>query len=290
MPRILFNRWAKSSSFTTSEIELLERLLLHESPESRKLLKQAQQPPYVVRNTVGNAGYEARIPYLGDNSLLVEADCDIESPTVEITDSQSGRQLRFSTVILRGGFLFGLRGLAVDGRAWPRTWRAGSEIKLPDEVFTWLDALKSPLDAEAMSAALKDLVKWSGADWDRFSDQQRACLRLAPPSSDAQIAQCAARLRTSLPDQYVQFVKITNGFGIQRGRTYEVLGTNDIDYFDESRLWIGITPLYEDGYVALRNKDGSVNCYLLSPDGRANIIGDLRQHVRESLEWEGADQ
>lgn len=290
MPRILFNRWAKSLSFTPSEIQLLEELLPQESRDARKLLKQAQQAPYVVRNTVGNAGYEARIPYLEDDSFLVEADCDIESPTVEITDSQSGRQLRFSTVILRGGFLFGLRGITVDGGAWPRTWRAGSEIKQPAEVFTWLHTLTSPLAAESTSAVLKELAEWSGADLDQISDQQRACLRLAPPASDTQIAQCAARLRTTLPDQYIQFVKITNGFAIQRGRPYEVLGTNDIDYLDESGLWIGITPLYEDGYVTLRNEDGSANCYLLSPDGRANTIGDLRQHVRESLEWEDADQ
>lgn len=290
MPRVLFNRWTKSASFTSSELQVLEMLLPQESPVARKLLKQAQQAPYVVRKTVGNAGYEARIPYLEDDSFLVEADRDIESPTIEITDSQSGRQLRVSTVILRGGFLFGLRGIAVNGEAWPRTWRVGSKIERPAEVLTWLDALISPLAAESTSAVLKKLVEWSAAAFDRISDQQRACLRVTSPASDAQITQCAASLRTTLPDQYIQFVKITNGFGIQRGRPYEVLGTNDIDYLDESELWIGITPLYEDGYIALRNQDVAANCYLLSPDGRANKVGDLRQHVRESLEWEDADQ
>lgn len=290
MPRILFNRWAKSSSFTPSEIRLLETLLPQESPEARKLLNQARQTPYVGRKRIGKSGYEARIPYLDDDSLLVETDRDVESPTVEITDSQSGRQLRFSTVILRGGFLLGLRGIAVDGGAWPRTWRAGSEIDRSADVITWLDALTYSLGAESASAVLKELVEWSGADLGRIPDQHKACVRLTPASSDTQIAACASRLRTTLPDQYVDFVKITNGFGIQLGRPYEVLGTNDIDYLDESELWIGITPLYEDGYVALRNKDGCADCYLLSPDGRATSIGDLRQHIRKSLEWEDGDQ
>jgi hypothetical protein len=145
------------------------------------------------------------------------------------------------------------------------------------------------MDPESTSTVLEQLVDWSGADVGRVSEDQKRCVRLAPPSSHNQIWQCEARLRTTLPEQYIQFVKITNGFGIRRGKPYEVLGTNDVDYLDESELWIGITPLYEDGYVALRKEHDSADCYLLSPDGRTRKIGDLRQHVRESLEWEVAD-
>jgi hypothetical protein len=91
-----------------------------------------------------------------------------------------------------------------------------------------------------------------------------------------------------LSDLYKELVRITNGFGIKRGRPYEILGTLDIDYLDEARQWVGITPLYEDGYVAMKCSDGilSAMCYLLARDGAIHEIGDLKKHVRDSLMWD----
>ena len=285
MRAVLFNRWAKSSSFTASEIQVLEKLVPQDSPEAFALLSQAKQAPYVVRKVIENSGYEATIPYLEDDSLLIEAEESIVSPSVETDDSRSGRRLRFSTAVLRGGFLLGLRGTAVDGNAWPRKWCAGSEVTQAKEIFTWLDTITPLMEPETASAVLIKLIDWSNADRGRVSEHRQHSIRFALPASEDEVVQCEARLRTTLPDQYKEFVTIVNGIGIRRGRPYEILGTDDLEYLDDSRQWIGVTPLYEDGYVALRNEDKSANCYLLTADGCTNKIGDLRQHVRDSLEW-----
>lgn len=285
MPARMFNRWSQSSSFTSSELLVLETLLPQNSSNARLLLRQARQAPHVRRKLAGRAGYQATIPYLQDDSLLVDVDRTIESPSVEAVYSISGRRLRFWTAVLRGGFLLGLKGTAVDGQPWPRTWGVGAEIIQTDEVLNWLAQLKPAMDTESSLAVFKKLATWCHADAAQISQRHRIRLHFAPPASDVQVAQCESRLRTTLANQYKQFVKIANGFTVRRGRPYEVLGTNDIEYLDCSGHWIGLTPLYEEGYVALRNNDPSATCYLLSPNRRATKIGDLRQHVRESLEW-----
>ncbi len=285
MPPSMFSRWSKSKTFTPSEMPVLEKLLHQSSSVAKKLFKQAQQAPFVVRRIVGNAGYESTIPYIEDASLLIETDHNIESPYVETVDLRSGRQLRFSTAIARGGFLLGLRGTATDGKTWPRAWCIGSEITQQEEVSWWLNAITPAMDIESAAGVLRELVTWSGVDTKQISEYQKRGIRLSSPASVDEITQCEARLKTVLPDQYKHFVHISNGFGLLRGRPYEVLGTDDIDYLDELQLWIGITPLYEDGYVALRNENGPGTCYLLSPDGRVSEIGDLKRHIRESLEW-----
>jgi hypothetical protein len=286
MPAVWFNRWAKSSAFTTSELRILEALLVQSSLIGRKLLKQAQQAPYVLRVTKGNEGYEATIPYVEDHTLLVDIDRNVQSPIVETSDPESGRRLRFSTTIIRGGFLSGLKGTVIDGRPWPRKWNIGSEIVRPQQVPTWLDALESPVDGLTASEVLRKLVDWSGADSSRLVNQWQNRLRLSLPASDYEIAECERRLSITLPSQYREFVRITNGFGINNGRPYEVLGTNDVVFIDQSRKWVCITPLYEDGVVAMRCKDDVPKCFLLASGGRLQEVGDLRQHIRDSLIWD----
>jgi hypothetical protein len=67
-----------------------------------------------------------------------------------------------------------------------------------------------------------------------------------------------------------------------------VLGSSDIEFLDDSKEWVGVTPLYEEGFVALRCQNGRMSdtCFLLSPQGHVQEIGDLKTHVRDSLLWE----
>ncbi len=283
MLRFWFGGWRRSASFTPSEMKVLEALLPAEAPGATKLLKQAQEAPYVLREMVGQTGYAATIPYVEDASWIVDLEFDIESPVVELTDAKSGKRLGFSTRVSRGGFLFGLRGETCDGSHWPKNWCIGSEITCPPELATWLEPVRSVEQLDM--GTLKELMTWSGARPERVHEQLDL-LRLHPPATDEEIAECESRLKTALPRQYKDFVKICNGFRIRRGRAYEVLGTNDLDYLEDS--WIGITPLYEDGYVAFRDCGDPYrcDCYLLAPHQAPVLIGDLRQHVRESLEWD----
>ena len=264
-------------------MEVLDFLLPNHVPGARKLLEQARQAPYVLRQLVGKSGYMATIPYVEDSSLLVELDDDIESPTVQLIDANSGRKLHFSTAVSRGGFLFGLRGITYDGARWPKKWQVGSPITCSTDPALWLGPLQCT--AELDVTILNALIAWCGAN-PELVYKQRDILRLRRPASDRDIANCESRLKISLPDMYKEFVKICNGFSIYRGRPYEMLGTRDIDYLDD--LWLGITPLYEEGYVAFRRCEDitKCDCYLLQPHRSPVMIGDLRQHVRESLEWD----
>ena len=94
MAGIWFTRWAKSSSFTQDEFKVIEKLVPQTSALADKLLKQAKHAPYVVRRVVGSAGYEATIPHLTDDSLLVAVGQNIESPSLEAIDKKTGRHLQ----------------------------------------------------------------------------------------------------------------------------------------------------------------------------------------------------
>lgn len=281
----LFGRWRKSAAFTPSELEVLKQLIPEVSAEATALLTQAKTAPFVARKTIGNSDYEARIPFLEDDSALIEVSEDVESPQIEITEKETRRLLGFSTVILRGGFLMGLRGKALDGHSWPKDWNMGSVALRPPEVFTWLNVLIPDIAPGLSIRILEELVDWSQTDRSIVRDLQLSSFRFAKPATTVDICECEKRLAATLPENYKEFVTICNGFGIKRGRPYEILGTQDIAYLDDSKEWLGVTPLYEDGYVCFQSADRLGNCYLLTPDGVPCAIGDLRKHVRESIEW-----
>jgi hypothetical protein len=142
----------------------------------------------------------------------------------------------------------------------------------------------APLEA---TSAVNDLVFWSLASGGSISDEQRALVRVAAPATQVDINDCEERLLITLCQEYKELVRITNGFGITRGRPYEILGTRDIRYIGEGAQWVEITPLYEDGSVAMKNSGGQLSseCYLLYLDGSTRSIGDLKKHVRDSLAW-----
>jgi len=102
---------------------------------------------------------------------------------------------------------------------------------------------------------------------------------------------CESRLQIRFGEQYRELLLISNGFGIRRGRPSEFLGSPDIDFVNGDRHWLGLTPLYEEGCVAIRCNDGVMTnqCVLLTSEGDSKDIGDIKQHVRESLIWGAAE-
>ena len=289
MAGIWFTRWAKSSSFTQDEFKVIEKLVPQTSALADKLLKQAKHAPYVVRRVVGSAGYEATIPHLTDDSLLVAVGQDIESPSLEAIDNKTGRHLQFSTAILRGGFLVGVKGCALDGKPWPKKWSVGAGPVATSAVLHWLDGLRPDPATEPANACLKDLANWCQANPRQLSDFHVQRLNFVDHATAEQIMQCEERLGTCLPEPYKDLVRIANGFEIRHGRPYLIHGTEEIDFLDDQKEWLGITPLYEDGYVAMRSGDELATCFLLAPHSRAEEIGPIQQHVRESLEWKDCD-
>lgn len=283
-----FNRWSQSRAFTPHELGVLRLLLPVGTEYSERLFSQAAKAPHVERKLTAKNEYEAVIPYVVDDSMLIECNENIESPTISATTT-TGVTVIFSATILRGGFLRGLKGHTTDGSDWPKEWAIDLQnAKIPTNLRTWIPM---PIGEEARNRAIGQLCSWCGiGNQESFSPPEYEIVRVAEPASDAVIRACEARLNVRLSEQYCQLVSLTNGFGIQRGRPYEFLGTFDIDYVNGAREWLCLTPLYEDGCIALRCNNGIAldECYLLSGVGAPIHIGDIKRHARESLLWEDA--
>jgi hypothetical protein len=253
------------------------------------LLSQATNAPFVQRKLVGANGYEAIIPYVNDDSLLIECDESVESPPITISTS-TGLALKFSTSLLRGGFLRGLKGESPVGISWPKDWEAecrnalmSGSIEIPSHVGSWIP---QPIGSDLRIQTIDQLLRWCGVmDQHRISRVDYEVVKVARSASNELVRSCEARLQITLGAQYRQMLAITNGFVIERVRPCEFLGTSDLDFVDSDREWLCLTPLYEEGFVAIQCKKGVATneCYLLSGEGCPTYIGDVKRHIRESL-------
>jgi len=280
-----FDRWAKSREFTSNELAILRLLLPVECAYSDRLFSQAVRAPYVQRKRTGRNGYEAIIPYVVDDSMLIECEENVNSPTISVT-TPKGIPMYFSTTILRGGFLSGLKGQTSEGTDWPKDSIIDIDsARIPNDISTWIP---KPITEHARTQVIEELSVWCGIDRQNSrSIKDKEFVRITEPASNAIIRVCEDRLRIRLCEQYIRMVSITNGFGITRGRPYEFLGTLDLYYINGAREWLCLTPLYEDGCVAIQCKEGVATneCYLLSGGGTPIHVGDIKQHIRDSLNW-----
>ncbi|MGV3606488.1 MAG: hypothetical protein ACO1RA_08765 [Planctomycetaceae bacterium] len=278
-----FDSWSKSRSFTEIELEVLRLFLPIGNEYADRLYSQATNAPFVERKLVGPCGYEAIIPYVVDDSMLIECDEDIKSPVVVLA-AQTDETLTFSVEICRGGFLRGLKGQSSGGTPWPKKWSVDlQKVRSPHDIGEWIS---QPLSKKVRDRLIRQLAQWCGLSGECGGEVPHlATVRVATPATDVLIQSCEGRLQVRLSKQYCQLLAITNGFGINRGRPYDVLGTADIYVLDEGQEWLCLTPLGEDGCVAIQCKDrvASNECYLLSGDGHAKHLGDIKQYARELL-------
>ncbi len=281
-----FERWSKSRSFTSNELAVLRLFLPRGDLYAEQLYAQATNAPFVERKLIGMSGYEATIPYVVDDSMLIECDENIESPKIVLTTS-AGATMTFSVIILRGGFLRGINGESPKGMLWPKEWNVDIEnAQIPSDIRSWIP---QPMSKKVREQLLEQLFQWCGiVDQQRDSVTNSETVRLMEPASESLIRSCEVRIQARLGEQYRQLLAITNGFGIHRGRPYEFLGTKDVGFVNGAREWLCVTPLYEEGCIAIQCKDGiaSNECFLLKSVGQPNYIGDVKQHVRESLLWD----
>jgi len=284
-----FDRWTKSKALTTSELAVLRLLLPCGNKYAEKLYSQAINAPFIERQLVDRSHYEAIIPYVVDDSMLIECDENRESPLISIPTLQ-GTPLGFTTTILRGGFLRGLKGHTLTGEDWQKVWTPVLEsARVPSGMDTWIP---EPLHWDTFRRTLEELLAWAGVNGQRLTPGNCELVRLAAPVTAEQILACESRLQIRLGEQYRELLLISNGFGIHRGRPYECLGSSDIDFVESDRDWLCLTPLYEEGCVAIRCNDGVVSneCFLITSAGNQTPLGDIKQHVRDSLTWAVAEK
>ena len=133
--------------------------------------------------------------------------------------------------------------------------------------------------------AIEQLLAWCGLSMEHLPKTTIDFIRIGAAASEDDIIQCERRLSLRPCDQLRAMLTICDGFEMGRGRPYQILGTKDLNHLDEACRWIGVTPLFEEGFIALECCGGNmtVDCYLLSPNQSQTWIGDLRTHVRNAI-------
>jgi len=230
------------------------------------------------------------IPYVKDAGLLIDVSCDCESPRLKVTDAANGRRLSLAVKVLRGGFLNGMVGVADDGLPWPLEWdvdlsRLGTLVS-----GTALDWLPPVLSDATRHQIITELAGWAGRNAEPLLRCGRKLFEVRPPADAGRIEAAETRLGLLLPEDYRQLVSTCNGFSIYHGRPYEVFGSEDTYQLAlpmSGGQYLIITDLYEEGVVALKYRgDDTGAVVLLRPKvEKPELIGDLRRHVSESLEW-----
>jgi len=279
----LFDRWGKSGALTSHELAVVRAFLPHGNPYAESLYSQALHAPAIERKLVGSDGYEAIIPYIYDSSLLIECDRNIDSPDLHVRE-KSGRMLVFSTTILRGGFLRGLKGRSLDGAHWSKEWVPDSlDLVLPIESREWLPP---PLPEADRDRTIELLLAWCGLERNQVGFQILDHLLVREPASEQQLAACERRLGVKLSGQYRQLLAISNGLTFDRREPTDLLGTEDVELLGDLREWLGLVPgVLGNSFVALRIDDGTMGdvCHLLETVDAGRSLCDLRHYVRYSL-------
>jgi len=282
--------WRRSRGMTRAELAVIRALLPQGDPRSELLFRQATDPPGVERRLVDERTCQVTIPYVKDAGLLIDVSCDCESPRLQVTDPANGRRLSLAVKVLRGGFLNGIFGVADDGLPWPLEWdvdlsRLGAVVS--GRAFDWLPPMLSDATRQQI---ITELAGWAGRNAEPLLRCGRELFEVRPPAEAGSIAGAETRLGLLLPQDYREFVTVCNGFSIYHGRSYEVFGSEDtypLALPMSGGQYLVLTDLYEEGVVALNCRgDETGRVVLLRPKvEKAELIGDLRTHVSESLEW-----
>jgi hypothetical protein len=278
----LLDGWSRSKKFTESEISVLRILLPSNNPNAEMLYAQALQAPSVERKLVGRNGYEATISYLSDDSLLIEADVNIQSPAVTLP-SESGLPLTFTTEILKGGFLKGLQGVCPQETAWPKIWIPILQgFVPPKEVFSWVPY---PLDQSLEKEIVSSVLKWCGLPRIEMERQMLEAVCISRPASETALAMFESHFKLKIGVQYRSLLEISNGLEVRGDHSRQILGIQNAEWIGQSHHWLGISPLYEEGWIALKCENGQVTdaCYALVSDDQFRYIGDLLSYVRAML-------
>jgi len=261
---------------------VLEALLPGDDYRARQLLMQAKDPPEVRRQLVGVDGYRLTIPHVKDGAYCIDLERDLDSPLLHVRDSMTGRKLTFAARILRGGFLYELAGTAEDGQAWPLAWHP---MITKSSIVNWLP---QGMDATTRLRVMEELATWCDIDIGILRSSHEGLLRISGPASSNDISMTERRLGVGLPAAYRHFVEICDGFEILYGRPYVVCGTRDVYSTQvQGMRFLVITELYENGVVAIDPAAGPGRAVVLLRGEAAGVevIGSLREHVRDSLGW-----
>lgn len=275
-------KWKSGSGFTSAELQVIRALLSSENQNAEKLIEQAVGASNISRR-VNGPGFEARIPFVVDSENLIECEREISSPVLAV--SVGHQNLLFSTKILRGGFLMGLAGSTADGSPWPRRWERNFVLNgLGTNIPEWIPR---PMQGHVKEEILRDLLDWAQVDRNKMSLEIIERIRLRPPVTEQAVMAREMDLGSKLGPLLREFYQITNGFSVYLAKAYDVYSLAELSVIEKHPLSVVLTDLFEEGQIRLVSErdNFSDECFWTKPDGKISRIGNVRDHVRDSLLW-----
>lgn len=190
-------------------------------------------------------GFVVKVPSTTED-LLIDLDVHVDSRWVRLEDVHTGEPLEFRVTLHRGGFLHSFEARAVTG-LWPAVWDV-DDGGLEHAVH---GALRLP--ASSSTSCHSALAAWLGVKRNVVVD-----LVCFPPAGRPECEALVRHAALALPDEYVEFVAITNGCDAGSLRLY---GTRDVHAIEIEgrRLWV-------------LGDDSTADCHYLSDPATSTII------------------
>ena len=228
---------------------MANRILAGGDPRLAILLRQFETAREVERVREGDAFRVG--PAYTTTDLMFTFDAQrAESSWLRFTDVNTGRDLDFRVVVVRGGFMKWLEGRTVDGKPWPEEWSVDpAQAPLGGEAPPHLVLPSEAEVAKAQELARRRLTEWLGLA--RLGE-----LETFPPASEAAIAAREREVGLYSPS-YREFIGITDGF---ESHLFRVLGPSDsypIDSVHLPGLLVAWDSDDHDDYVVATSLGGS---------------------------------
>lgn len=263
-----------------AEMAVAEAALANGGAIADRLLRQLREACDVWRLIAEGGGYELRISTTDDLTVRDVPRSGWTSDWIPVATAGDAQPLELRLFVFDAGIVE-LLGRTLDGRPWPRDWRARPEdleaihVKAP-----WLHLPTSDEVRAARMAATATVAAWLGHE--EALRGRRGVLRADPPATDDAIAAFSAKEGFALPEAYESLVRRADG--IEVGRLL-VLGTRDayrLDMPGPARLVIA--PPNEDGALTIAEAGEVVWVDLgdTTTDGRV-VAPDLRDWLTKQL-------
>lgn len=214
---------------------------------AERLLRQLREAHDVWRLVSEDGGYELRISTTDDLRVRDVPSSGWTSEWIPVAAVGDAQPLELQVFVFDAGIVE-LLGRTLDGRPWPRDWRARpDDLERIRAKAPWLH-LPTPAELSASRvAAAATIAAWLG-DGGALRGR-RGVMRADPPATVEAVTAFAAKEGFALPEAYESLVRRADG--IEVGRLV-VLGTRDayrLDMPGPARLVI--SPPDEEGALTI---------------------------------------
>ncbi|MGH9426173.1 MAG: hypothetical protein ACRD2L_07715, partial [Terriglobia bacterium] len=253
-----------------------------------KLLRQVEAAPYVERSLQEDETvFRLSVPSTTED-LLIPLDEDLESREIYVVDQNSGANLRFRVVLLRGGFFGFLDGRREDGQRWSYRWTLDySSLPSSREDSPFLGLPSKARLNEVQSRGQRLLSNWLGDSELVRTHADR--LRFFPPITQKDLDALEERENVRPPGHLLELWNLTDGLDVG---SLECLGSKDARVFDGLRQrgeLLVIADLREDGIAGILCDDPEDrHVYLVEPGatGRTDstvLAPSVKEFIRECI-------